>query len=173
MDQEIPLKLGGMNREQRPKKKKKPNPNPPDEEYDEEIPKKKRYVYLWLCWCRRRGKNGKRRSVSPDPFGHLAKDVPFNQPVEAPPSLPAPSRTVKSSLPSNLSAARKDLLESERLDVIARYRQRMGKSWRDDRTRQVKRKTVRYGFHSQVNSGLYPWTNALSLWEDGWYPISK
>jgi hypothetical protein len=49
VDQEIPLKLGGMNREQRPKKKKKPNPNPPGEEYDEEMPKKKRYVYLGLC----------------------------------------------------------------------------------------------------------------------------
>lgn len=84
-------------------------------------------VFCCFLIYRRRGK--KKRSVSPDPYAHLVKEVPFNQPIEAPPDLAPPSRTVKSSLPNTLSGARRDLLESERLDVIARYRQLMGRSW--------------------------------------------
>lgn len=76
---------------------------------------------------RRRRNDKRKRSVSPDPYAHLAKPVPFNQPVQAPPSLPAPSRAAKSSLPNTLSAARKDVLEAVRQDVITKYRQRMGR----------------------------------------------
>jgi len=75
---------------------------------------------------RRRGKN--KRSVSPDPWAHLKKDVPFNQPVQAPPTLPAPTRKIKSSLPNSLSGARREILEAEREDVIAKYRKLMGRT---------------------------------------------
>jgi len=115
VDREIPLRLGGMNRETRPKKQKQ-KPKPIADDNDDDIPKKKKK------------KRGGKRSVSPDPYAHLARNVPFNDPVKAPPSLPAPSRTVKSSLPNSLSAARKNILESEREDVIARYRQRMDRT---------------------------------------------
>jgi hypothetical protein len=40
VDKEIPVRLGGMNREQRPKKKAKAKPETDDME--EEVPKKKR-----------------------------------------------------------------------------------------------------------------------------------
>jgi hypothetical protein len=40
VDKEIPVRLGGMNREQRPKKK--PKPKPETDELDEDVPKKKR-----------------------------------------------------------------------------------------------------------------------------------
>jgi hypothetical protein len=86
-------------------------------------------VFIVSCIdFRKRGGGKKKRSVSPDPWAHLAKDVPFNQPVQAPPNLPPPSRKVKSSLPSSLSGARREILEAERLDVIAKYRERMGRS---------------------------------------------
>jgi len=79
---------------------------------------------LTMLMNRRKGKKGK-RSVSPDPYAHLVKDVPFNQPVQAPPNLTAPNRATKSSLPNTLSAARKALLESQRQDIITQYRRRM------------------------------------------------
>ena len=68
------------------------------------------------------------RSVSPDPYAHLVKDVPFNQPVQAPPNLIPLKRAVRSSLPKDLSLARREVLEKERNDVIAKYRQRMGRA---------------------------------------------
>jgi hypothetical protein len=119
--------MGGMNREQRPPKKKKKKPSPSAEDDGDTVEKKKRY-YRTCGGADFSRKGNKRRSVSPDPYGHLAKDVPFNQPVQAPPSLSAPTRTTKSSLPNSLSGARRDILESERLDVIAKYRQRMGRA---------------------------------------------
>jgi hypothetical protein len=128
VDQEIPVKMGGMNmKERRPKKRK---PQATAEEDEEPAEKKKRYeCAIMFILIRRRGKKAKkRRSVSPDPYGHLVKDVPFNQPVLAPPSLSLPKRPTKSSLPNSLSGAQKDLLESERQDIIARYRQRMGRT---------------------------------------------
>jgi len=129
VDKEIPVRLGGMNRE-RPVKKKKPKPAAAEEGNDEEEPHKKRkYLseYVLGLTVRRKGKR-KARSVSPDPWARLAKAVPFNQPVQAPPTLTAPTRKLSSSLPNSLSAARKDVLEAERQDVIAKYRQRMGRS---------------------------------------------
>jgi hypothetical protein len=40
VDKEIPVRLGGMNREQRPKKK--PKAKPETDDIEEEVPKKKR-----------------------------------------------------------------------------------------------------------------------------------
>jgi hypothetical protein len=125
VDKEIPVRMGGMNREQRLKKKKV---KPVVDEDGDIASKKQRHNAILYCGAdyRRRGK--KKRSVSPDPYGHLVRDVPFNQPVQAPPTLSAPKHSIKSSLPNSLSAARKDILESERQDVIAKYRQRMGRT---------------------------------------------